>query len=121
VSAPDIRPPSDLGAAGRAFWRELTRSVDFDVHELPLVRLACEAHDRREEARELLKVEGLVCVNEVSGAQKAHPAIGVEQSSARLVASLLRQLAIPPEAPAARKAQRTRYGNPRRPRAKAAP
>ena len=88
------RPPEHLSAASQAFWRRMLNEYALD--EAPareLLRLACEALDRCEEARAVLAADGLVTTDRY-GQSKPHPAAAVEQSSRLAVARLLRELRV---------------------------
>jgi phage terminase small subunit len=64
-----------------------------------ILTAAAEAWDRKEQARGLIAEEGLV-IRDVSGERVMHPAVQVEDTAARRMASLIRDLgldATPPQ------------------------
>lgn len=67
-------------------------------HHLRLLRLACEAWDRTQQARETLDRDGLT-VPTGDGGLKAHPCIGIERDSRLAFARLLRELDLDAEPP----------------------
>jgi phage terminase small subunit len=92
-------PPAHLGEHSAAFWRRMVE--DYDLDEAPareLLRLACEAMDRAEQARAQLDVDGLT-ITDRYGQVKPHPAASIEVQNRTAVARLLRELRVtdPPE------------------------
>jgi P27 family predicted phage terminase small subunit len=88
------RPPSHLKRS-KALWRALVAEHAFEVQELELLRRACEASDRADEARALLAADGLV-VRDRYGQVKPHPAAVIERDSRTALARMLRELALQP-------------------------
>jgi P27 family predicted phage terminase small subunit len=62
-------------------------------HRLHLLRLACEAYDRCQSARERLAAEGLT-FQDKNGDPRAHPAVAIERDSRVGFARLLRELGL---------------------------
>jgi hypothetical protein len=84
-----IPPPSGapLGAAGERLYAALTEQYGRDVEVAYLARCAAEAWERAEDARELVKREGMTVV--VGRGCFAHPGIKVEtQARAGFLAAL---------------------------------
>jgi hypothetical protein len=75
---------------------------DYDLDEAPareLLRLACEAMDRADQARELLDAEGLT-IRDRYDQVRPHPAASIEVANRTAVARFLRELRVtdpPPE------------------------
>jgi P27 family predicted phage terminase small subunit len=89
--------PAHLSVAGKAMWRSL--SADFELDDaaaLSLLRAACEAFDRAEQARKLIARDGPVITDRFNQ-RKAHPCIAIERDSRAQMVSALRALRIQPE------------------------
>ncbi len=83
--------PDHLSTRMRVLWREITNEFALDHHHLELLRLALEALDRCEEARQAIAEEGAF-VHNSSGARAAHPAVAVERDSRLAAVRVLREL-----------------------------
>lgn len=81
--------PSDFGIAGKRLWRSLHAELEFEEHELALLRGACRTADRLEALAEALEGAPLEVTN-VKGDPVANPLL-VEQR--QQIASLARTLA----------------------------
>lgn len=73
-------PPAHLSAASAGFWRRTVREYVLAEQHLRTLQAALEAWDRGQEARRLLKAEGII-VRDRFGAPRAHPCIGIERDS----------------------------------------
>ncbi|WP_292409994.1 P27 family phage terminase small subunit [Mesorhizobium sp.] len=72
---------------------------------------AAEAHDRGEEAREILKADGIVITDRV-GTKKAHPAVAIERDARVAFMRGVRELGLDIDTVDAPRAPRTRdYGS----------
>jgi phage terminase small subunit len=83
--------PEHLSARSRELWARIVRDYDLDVHHLELLRLALEALDRCEQARQALADEGMLTTNRY-GVRVAHPAVAIERDSRLAAARLFREL-----------------------------
>ena len=87
----DPKPPKHLTRATKQWWRKLVSEFVFDDHHLKLLRLACEAWDRGQEAREVLAKEGLTFLDRFDQPKK-RPEISIESDARISFARLLREL-----------------------------
>jgi P27 family predicted phage terminase small subunit len=89
-----VPAPKHLSARGRRLWRDLicTYSLD-DPAGLELLRRACEASDRADQARDVLAKEGLTVATRF-GEVRVHPAVAVERDSRNALRQLLRELRV---------------------------
>ncbi len=98
------KPPEHLSPRAQALWTDIVTTFEMsDAAPLELLRRACEASDRADEARDVLAREGLVVVDR-HGQVKAHPCISVERDSRIALTRILRELRIvdapePPRVP----------------------
>lgn len=92
-------PPAGLGTHGREFWAATLAAFEIDdVVGLRLLATACEALDRLQEARALIKRDG-ACIRDRFGQVQRHPAVAIERDAGRTMVQALRGLnldAVPP-------------------------
>jgi len=100
------KPPHHLGRKGKALWRSISSRYELEAHELELLDRAAEQADIEDQAAQVLKKEGLTLTNARSGNVKPRPELGIQRQATRLLASLLRQLALPADS-----GTHTRSGN----------
>lgn len=86
-------PPEGLAERGRALWSGVVELRPLQPHELQLLRLACVALDRGEQARQDVEERGLRVQGRFT--QVTNPSIAVERNSQLVVSRLLRQLGLP--------------------------
>ena len=67
--------------------------LDQEPHALEVLRLALEALDRADEAREMVAAEGITFENRF-GEIRQHPAVAIERDSRLAVARLFRELSL---------------------------
>lgn len=87
----DLISPPHLAPETADWWRAVLEEFLLEPHHKRLLRLACEAWDRCQQAREILDRDGLTTQTE-SGGLKAHPCIGIERDARLAFARLLREL-----------------------------
>lgn len=88
--------PAHLSDDMKAFCRRVRRNYKLEEHHLRLLVAACEAFDRKMQARTLLDADGLTIVNR-HGEARPHPAVAIERDSAIRFARLLRELGLSDE------------------------
>lgn len=69
-----------------------------ESHQIRLLTLACEAFDRGQQAREIIKKEGMV-FNDRYGCPKPRPEIAIERDSRTSFARLIRELRLDVDPP----------------------
>jgi P27 family predicted phage terminase small subunit len=84
-------PPAHLAPETALWWGAVLGEYQLEAHHLRLLRLACEAWDRCQQAREILGRDGLTTGTEAGGL-KAHPCIAIERDARLAFARLLREL-----------------------------
>jgi P27 family predicted phage terminase small subunit len=90
-------PPRHLTAEARQLWAKLRDDYGIDDSAgLALLRAACEAFDRSQQARALIASEGLMLPDRF-GAAKPHPAVAIERDSRTQLLAALRALKLSPE------------------------
>lgn len=94
-------PPPHLSRRCKTFWRAVVGAYELEPEHLEILRRACEASDRVDQARVLLDKEGLTTTDRY-GQVKAHPAAAVEIQNRRALAALIAQLRLGEDAPGSR-------------------
>lgn len=77
----------------------MTADFDLEPHHVRLLRLACEAYDRGQQAREALATHGTTFVDRF-GQPRARPEVAIERDARIAFARLMRELALDVEGPA---------------------
>jgi len=93
------RPPRHLSREVAQWWRTVTADYDLEPHHLRLLRAACEAWDRMQQAREEVAAHGSLTVTTSRGDLKPHPSLGVERDCRLQFARLVRELDLDAGAP----------------------
>ena len=76
----NLNPPAHLAPETAGWWKAVLQEFVLEPHHMRLLRLACEAWDRCQQAREILDRDGPTTGTE-SGGLKAHPCIGIERDA----------------------------------------
>jgi phage terminase small subunit len=87
------RDLTGLSLEMQTFYRGISRRFDLSEHHRALLRCACEAHDRMDQARTLVATEGLTTIDR-HGMVRPHPAVAIELASRTSFARLLRELGL---------------------------
>ena len=85
------KPPKHLNRATKRWWRKTVSDFVFEDHHLKLLRLAAEAWDQGQQAREILKTEGLTFLDRFDQ-PKTRPEVAIERDARLSFARLLREL-----------------------------
>jgi P27 family predicted phage terminase small subunit len=105
-------PPKHLCPRGRELWQSLVSEYQIDdAAALELLRRACEASDRADQALEQLERDGLTVTNRF-GEVRAHPAVAIERDARNAQRQLLRELRLTEPVPADDQARLPRLGRP---------
>jgi len=86
-----VKPPAHLTAPTKRWFAAVVADYALDEHHIRLLTLAAEAWDRTQEAREVIKAEGMTYSDRFRAPRK-HPAVGIEESARIAFARLLREL-----------------------------
>ena len=89
------KPPKELEASGRKFWRQVTGDFDLtEFHHKELLFQASCCLDRIETAREAVEKDGKAFISDRFGQLREHPALKVEKENRILFSRLLRELGL---------------------------
>lgn len=91
-------PPPHLRPETADWWRSIVEDFDLEPHHLRLLRLAGEAWDAGQCARESLAAHGAVYIDRF-GAPRSRPEVAIERDSRISFARLMRELALDVDAP----------------------
>jgi phage terminase small subunit len=107
----DHKIPAHLEAATRKWVAGITSDFDLETYHFKILVKAAEAHDRGEEARKILKADGIV-ITDRFGTKKAHPAVAIERDARVAFMRGVRELGLDIDTTEAPRAPRTRdYGS----------
>ena len=98
VGTRGANPPSHLSRRSKRWWRSVIEVHDLEPHHLAILTAAAEAWDRKEEARLIIEVEGIV-IREDRSPPVAHPAVQVEDVAAMRFANLVREIGLDASSP----------------------
>ena len=91
-------PPPHLRPDTALWWATVAQEFDLEPHHVRILRLACEAYDRGQQAREALAEHGTTFVDRF-GQPRARPEVAIERDARIAFARLMRELALDVEAP----------------------
>jgi len=92
------KAPSHLSAEARRWWTEVLSSYQLEPHHRLLLRAACEAWDRAQQARRAIRKHGATYTDRFSQ-PRSRPEVQTEKDAATLFARLLRELQLDVEPP----------------------
>jgi P27 family predicted phage terminase small subunit len=87
-----MKPPRGLSKEARQLWRTICTGWAIDEQAAVILGLALQAHDRMNEARLILKDEGLICKTLRTGALHQHPAVQIELQARQQMLQAWKQL-----------------------------
>ncbi|MHB1042361.1 MAG: P27 family phage terminase small subunit [Eubacteriales bacterium] len=96
-----VPTPKHLQPSTRKWFKSVLEDFELEPHHIKILTLAAETWDRCNQAREILKAEGLTYTDRF-GCPRARPEVAVERDSRIAFARLVRELALdvePPRAP----------------------
>ena len=85
--------PKHLRKESAAFFNSVMADYSLDDHHVILLTKACESLDRIEEAREIVRKDGLTYKDRF-GSPRANPAVAIERDNKIAVARLFRELGL---------------------------
>jgi P27 family predicted phage terminase small subunit len=91
-------PPAHLSASTKRWWKSVVAEFQLEDHHLHLLKLACEALDQAELARETLATLGMTYVDRF-GSPRARPEVAIERDARIAYARILRELDLDVEPP----------------------
>jgi P27 family predicted phage terminase small subunit len=92
--AENLDPPEHLSEKSKSLWRELVPARAKSPGRIALLAVALEAKDRADEARELVKSEGMISQKEGSKMLHVHPALKIEKDARSQFLSAWNQLSL---------------------------
>lgn len=92
-------PPPHLRPETASWWQAVVDEYELEPHHHRLLRLACEAWDSGQSARESIALHSAVYVDRF-GQPRARPEVAIERDARIAFARLMRELALDVEGPA---------------------
>jgi len=96
------KPPAHLTAETRRFWEGLVNEFALEPYHLRTLEAACQSWDRYQQAREILRKEGLTFSDRL-GNVRARPEVKIEVDARTAYLRAMRELGLDhvanPEAP----------------------
>lgn len=93
----NLKPPRHLRVAAKRMWQRLLSDYQIDDSAgLSLLEAACASYQRAEDARKIVRREGLTVLDRFNQ-KKTHPACSVERDARSQMISALRALKLSPE------------------------
>jgi phage terminase small subunit len=84
-------PPGHLRQETQAWWASVVAAYEFQPHEYRSLLVACEAWDRKEQAREAISQHGLSYIDE-KGMVRARPEVAIERDARTAFLRAVREL-----------------------------
>ncbi len=84
-------PPPHLSKKMKEFWRGVFELKNLQPYQVLILVKACEAYDRAEQARRILKEEGLTYEDRFKQ-PRSRPEVAIERDGKALFAKLLSQI-----------------------------
>ena len=85
--------PKHLSVATKRWWRIILDEYELNAADLRTLQLAAEAFDRSQQARQILKDEGITYEDRF-GNPKKHPAVSVEENARLAYIRAVRELGL---------------------------
>jgi len=101
------RAPAHLSKAARKWWSGVMASYEIEEHMIQTVTAAAESWDRKEQARLILKTEGLTV--DCRDGKKTHPCVAVERDARLAYLRAVRELCLSSEDPDENRVHGLRY------------
>ena len=76
-----LKAPPGLSKDARAVWKTICEGWAVDEQSAVVLGVALGAYDRMQQARIMIKKEGLTITSGRSGVRHVHPAVGVEATA----------------------------------------
>ena len=92
------KAPKHLVSATGRWWESVMADYELEPHHVRLLTLAAEAWDRGQQARKIVKKEGLT-YNDRFGQPRPRPEVSIERDSRIAFARLVRELCLDIEPP----------------------
>jgi P27 family predicted phage terminase small subunit len=89
----DHEPPKHLSAEARQWWANVVEAFELEPHHLKVLRLACEAWDRAQEARKALTKHGTTFIDRFEQ-PRVRPEVAIERAAWIAFARLVRELGL---------------------------
>ena len=86
-----MKTPSGLSTEGKELWNTITANWKLDDGQLVVLFQACQSLDRMNDAKRILKTEGLTSEDRF-GQSRAHPAVAIERDTRQLFLRAIKQL-----------------------------
>ena len=93
------KPPEHLTKDSKRLWNLVLKEYVLEDHHCRILRLACEAWDRGQEARESLKKAGSLTFTDRYGSPRARPEVNIARDARIGFARLLREMNLDIEPP----------------------
>jgi P27 family predicted phage terminase small subunit len=85
--------PKHLSAATKRWWTAILEEFELNPADLRVLQLGAEAFDRAQQARLILKKEGITYEDRF-GNPKKHPAVSVEENARLAYVRVVRELGL---------------------------